>query len=402
LALRNVAISALIVLAREPEALLGPSFQMSYAAVAALIAGNDLWRRYRPEREPEPRGRFQPGFMERAARAMLLAFLGIVATTILASFATAPFSAFHFHRLNPYGLIGNALAIPLVSLVVMPAAVIGTLLLPFGLDSIVWFVMGEGIRGVLFVAEKVAGIEGAAPPVPKAPGYLFGMLVVALLVLVIFRSPLRFLSIPLVTLWAILLRATPLPDLMIAPDGRMALFREANGQYTLLSPASASSFTLQQWLPALGDARQPSDPTLKQGTRCDKAGCTGTLADGRRIALSLTAEAARLDCQRAQVVITPARVDSPFCGPGRLLFAQDSLARYGAQRITLAQGRMAHRETSLNPSAIRPWRRTPPAAIEEGDANTTTTAEQSRPAPLPRSRTPDRTDPEDDPALAPQ
>ncbi|MCU0820028.1 MAG: ComEC family competence protein [Beijerinckiaceae bacterium] len=403
LALRNVAISALIVLAREPEALLGPSFQMSYAAVAALIAGNDLWRRYRPESEPQLRGRFQPGFMERAVRAMLLAFLGIVATTILASFATAPFSAFHFHRLNPYGLIGNALAIPLVSLVVMPTAVIGTLLLPFGLDGIVWFVMGEGIRGVLFVAEKVAGIEGAAPPVPKAPGYLFGMLVIALLVLVIFRSPLRFLSIPLVILWAILLRATPLPDLMISPDGRMALFREADGRYTLLSPASPSSFTLQQWLPALGDARQPSDPTLKQGTRCDKMGCTGTLADGRRIALSLTSEAARLDCQRAQIIITPANADQAFCGPGRLLLAQASLARYGAQRITLDDGRVAHRETSLNPNAIRPWRKTPPAAKEDSEAESTaTTAEQSRPAPLPRSRNPERADPEDDPALAPQ
>ncbi len=402
LALRNVAISALIVLAREPEALLGPSFQMSYAAVAALIAGNDLWRRYRPEPEPEPRGRFQPGILERALRAMLFAFLGIVATTILASLATAPFSAWHFHRLNPYGLIGNALAIPLVSLVVMPAAVIGTLLLPFGLDGLVWFVMGEGIRGVLFVADKVAGIEGAAPPVPKAPGYLFGLLVTALMVLVIFRSPLRFLAVPLVILWAILLRATPLPDLMIAPDGRMALFREANGRYTLLSPASPSSFTLQQWLPALGDARQPSDPTLRQGTRCDKLGCTGTLSDGRRIALSLTPEAARLDCQRAQVVITPARADQAFCGPGRLLLAQDSFARYGAQRITLKEGLIASRDSSLDPQAIRPWRRKPPPTAEEAETTPTAAVEQPQPVPLPRNRAPERADPEEDPAFSPQ
>ncbi len=401
LALRNVAISALIVLAREPEALLGPSFQMSYAAVAALIAGNDLWRRYRPQPEPEPRGRFQPGMLERAWRAMLFAFLGIVATTILASISTAPFSAWHFHRLNPYGLIGNALAIPLVSLVVMPAAVIGTLLLPFGLDGIVWYVMGEGIRGVLFVAEKVAGIEGAAPPVPKAPGYLFGLLVAALLVLVIFRSPLRFFSVPLVILWAVLLRATPLPDLMIAPDGRMALFREPNGRYTLLAPARPSSFTLQQWLPALGDARETADPTLKQGTRCDRLGCSGTLADGRRIALSLTPEAARLDCQRAQVIITPAQVDTGFCGPGRLLIAQESLARYGAQRITLRDGRIATRDTSLDPQAMRPWRKKPPPPQDEAETSTADT-EASRPASFPRSRTPERADPEDDPAFTPQ
>lgn len=400
LALRNVALSALIVLAREPEALLGPSFQMSYAAVAALIAGNDLWRRYRPQPEPEPRGRFRPGLLERALRAMLLAFLGIVATTVLASLATAPFSAWHFHRLNPYGLIGNALAIPLVSLVVMPAAVIGTMLLPFGFDAMVWAVMGEGIRGVLFVAEKVAAIEGAAPPVARAPTDLFAILVVALLVLVIFRSPLRFLAAPLVILWAILLRTTPLPDLMLAPDGRMALFRAEDGRYALLSPASPSNFTLQQWLPALGDARQPADPTLKQATRCDKLGCTGTLADGKRIALSLTPEAVRLDCQRAHLVITPARVDPVLCGPNRLLIAWDDFERFGAQRITLADGRIAARETSLDPRAVRPWRKAPPTESPEAETAAST---HEPPAPsLPRSRSTDRPVPEEDPALSPQ
>lgn len=403
LALRNVALSALIVLAREPEALLGPSFQMSYAAVAALIAGNDLWRRYRPEPEPQAPARFAPGLPERAARAMLLAFLGIIATTILASLATAPFSAWHFHRLNPYGLIGNALAIPLVSLVVMPAAVIGTLLLPFGLDQGVWLLMGEGIRGVLFVAEKVAGIEGAAPPVPKAPGYLFGLLVVALLVLVIFRSPLRFFSVPLVILWALMLRATPLPDLMIAPDGRMALFRATGGSYVLLSPASASNFTLQQWLPALGDARQPADPTLRKGASCDKSGCTGTLPDGRRIALALTTEAARLDCQRAEIVITPARLDATACSKGRLLLAQEDFARFGAQRITLAEGRIATRATSLDPNAIRPWRKISAPLAPEAEPQPLVSNAQTDTAPhLPRSRTPDRPEPEEDPALAPQ
>src|SRR5215204_6250674 len=45
LSMRNLAISALIVLAREPESLLGPSFQMSYGAVAALIMLAGIVRR---------------------------------------------------------------------------------------------------------------------------------------------------------------------------------------------------------------------------------------------------------------------------------------------------------------------------------------------------------------------
>ncbi|MBN8534868.1 MAG: ComEC/Rec2 family competence protein [Rhizobiales bacterium] len=362
LAMRNVAISALIVLAREPESLLGPSFQMSYAAVAALIAGNALWRRYRPEREATegPHGIIQSGFLARAVPVLLLAFGGILATTILASLATAPFSAYHFHRLNPYGLIGNALAIPLVSLVVMPCAVIGTLLVPFGLDGPVWAIMGEGMRGVLFVAAKVASLEGAAPPVARMPAYLFGMLVIALIMLVMLSSALRFLSIPILILWAILVRTAPLPDLMIAPDGRMALFRAESGRYALLSPGTPSSFTLQQWLPSIGDPRLPADPSLKQGTRCDRSGCTGRTASGQRISLSLNPESVRQDCQRSGLIITPWRFPTEACSASATLVAEDTHRRYGAQRIMLDGSRIAARETSLDPNRPRPWRRVQP------------------------------------------
>ncbi|MGL5447744.1 MAG: ComEC/Rec2 family competence protein [Rhabdaerophilum sp.] len=402
LAMRNVAISALIVLAREPESLLGPSFQMSFAAVAALIAGNELWRRYRPEREPEEvqRGFVKPGFLARSMHIMLLAFGGILATTILASLATAPFSAYHFHRLNPYGLIGNALAIPLVSLVVMPCAVIGTLLVPFGLDGLVWAVMGEGMRGVLFVANKVASLEGAAPPVPRAPAYLFGLLVIALIVLVVFRSAIRFASIPILILWAVLLRATPLPDLMIAPDGRMALFKSEDGRYTLLSPGTPSNFTLQQWLPALGDARSPADPTLRQGTQCDKQGCTGRTAKGQRLALSLTPEAVRLDCQRASLIITPWRFTSEACAINTTLIAEDTHRRYGAQRIMLDGARITARETSLDPAKPRPWRRTlPPEPAVADQAASSLEATTSDPASRKRADAPSLLD--DEPGLLP-
>lgn len=401
LAMRNVAISALIVLAREPESLLGPSFQMSYAAVAALIAGNALWRRYRPEREPmEGQGRFmQAGILARAIRVLLLAFGGILATTILASLATAPFSAYHFHRLNPYGLIGNALAIPLVSLVVMPCAVIGTLLVPFGLDGPIWAVMGEGMRGVLFVAARVASLDGAAPPVPRMPAYLFGLLVIALIVLVMLSSALRFLSIPILVLWVMLVRAAPLPDLMIAPDGRMALFRAESGRYALLSPGTPSSFTLQQWLPSIGDPRLPADPSLKKETQCDRFGCTGRTASGQRISLSLVPESVRQDCQRAGLIITPWRFPSEACSVNTTLIAEDTHRRYGAQRIMLEGARIIARETSLDPIHPRPWRRTPPSEPAASDAATSVTNPQISTGTSRRSEVPGL--PEEEPGLLP-
>jgi competence protein ComEC len=405
LAMRNVAISALIVLAREPESLLGPSFQMSYAAVMALIAGAEIWRRFRPAEALEgggPRPATQTSLIQtwpmRAARHLGMAFLGILATTILASLATAPFSAFHFHRLNPYGLIGNALAIPLVSLVVMPCAVIGTLLVPFSLDHLVWVVMGEATRAVLWVAAWVGSFEGAAPPVPRSPPWLFFMLVVALLVAVLMQTALRWLALIPLLAWLVLLRTAPAPDLAIAPDGRMALIRTEAG-YRLLSPASPSNFTLAQWLPALGDARRPTDPTLRAGIRCDRAGCTGRLADGRVVALVLTLEAARRDCTRADLVITPLAIPAETCGLKPLIDRGVNQSRgaifahwpFHEARPTL--------EGSLTPGAARPWRRPNPLGVEPSTA-----VEPAADRPMPGASSARGTPalPDDDPAIDPQ
>ena len=153
LSIRNLAIAALIVLAREPEALLGPSFQMSFGAVAALMAFVPLMQRRRARRAaPQP-------LLERGLRWAGRAMLGLVTTTLVASIATAPFAAYHFQTLNPYGLIGNALALPLVSLVVMPSAVLGVLAYPFGLDRPVWQVMGAAVAQVLDVSAWVGGFR---------------------------------------------------------------------------------------------------------------------------------------------------------------------------------------------------------------------------------------------------
>ena len=137
LSLRNLAIAALLVLAREPETLLGPSFQMSFGAVAALVAIAPLLTRARssiPSRGP----------ISRAVAWARRALIGLAATTFVAGLATAPFSTYHFQKANPLGLLGNALALPLVGVVVMPSALLGVLAYPFGLDRPVWG--GDGHR----------------------------------------------------------------------------------------------------------------------------------------------------------------------------------------------------------------------------------------------------------------
>jgi competence protein ComEC len=92
--------------------------------------------------------------------------VGLLGSTLIASFATAPFGAYHFHTLNPFGLLGNALALPLVSMVVMPCAVLGVVAFPFGLDRA--DLGGDGPRGRrrAHSLRWVSGFSGSSVLVP--------------------------------------------------------------------------------------------------------------------------------------------------------------------------------------------------------------------------------------------
>ena len=170
ISMRNLAIAALLVLSLDPNALLGPSFQMSFVAVAAMIAAferragapaaNDIWGMSLPRQDPAKDLRADP-----FGRAMLLA-IAMGVTTLVASIATDPYALYHFHRITPYGLLGNMLVLPLIEIVVMPAAVLGVIAAPFGLDGPVWSLMGQGIAFMMSVAQWVANLSGSVLLLP--------------------------------------------------------------------------------------------------------------------------------------------------------------------------------------------------------------------------------------------
>ena len=93
LTLRNVALAACVILALFPESLLDVSFQMSFAAVTALVA---VYERTSKRDKPAAGNHT---FWSRAARKAVWYVGGIVLTTLVARIAVAPFAAFHFHKL---------------------------------------------------------------------------------------------------------------------------------------------------------------------------------------------------------------------------------------------------------------------------------------------------------------
>ena len=346
LSLRNLALAALIALAREPEALLGPSFQMSFGAVAALIAAARLI--------PSGGRLAEAGWGGWLAGALVLPVVGTLATTVVATLATGPFSTFHFQTINPLGVLGNALTLPLVSLVVMPAAVVGMLAYPFGLDGPVWQLMGLAVAGMLWISRWIAGLDHATMVVPASGLGTLGFLAAALLMLTLPATGLRWLGLVPAGL-GLAFAAVPIrPDLYVDREGGGAALRDASGRLAVLGRPPA--FVLEQWLKADGDGRARTAPTLTAGPRCDRVGC---VAEGGGVVVALVKDrrAFAEDCGRATVVVSRLAAP-PGCG-ARLVVDRAYLARHGATAVRFAPEGLAV-TTAHVPGDPRPWIRRAP------------------------------------------
>ncbi|MET3892382.1 ComEC/Rec2-related protein [Bosea sp. OAE506] len=345
LSMRNLALAAMIVLLREPEALLGPSFQMSFGAVAALIAFAERW---------EERGRLQPPpALPWPLRPLWIAASGIIVTTLLATAATAPFGAYHFQTFNPFGLLGNALALPFVSLFVMPAAVFGVLAYPFGLDAPAWWLMGMASEVVLKLAHWVATIDHSTLVLAAFGPAALGCFAAALLWATLWTTKLRLLAIlPLVTGVAVAAKPDK-PAILIERDGSGIAVRGRDG--LLVIAGKPSRFVMQQWLTADGDGRQPDDPSLRKGAACDARGCVMTTKEGHSIAYAQDRLAIIEDCRRADVVVTPI----PWTATCRArLIDRMALLRDGA--TALVKTRSGWQNLAAQDTGERPWSRRRP------------------------------------------
>lgn len=370
LSMRNLAIAAIVILAREPETILGPSFQMSFAAVAGLIAAF--------ERGPgavanTPAPSRRAGLWGHRVR---LALFATVVSSLVASAATDPFATFHFHRVTPYGLIGNALTLPLVEFVVMPAALVGVAAAPFGLDAPVWTVMGWGVSGMMAVARFVADLDASILHLPAFGAGALALMALGVVWTCLWISPLRWGGAALFAAGLAFAARAPQPDIVVDPQARAMAVRGFDGRLQIVG-AKANGFGASQWLLADADGR---DPRAASGAaRCDRQGCVAELPDGRAVALVFDRAALAEDCARAAVVVTRWRTQGLCAGPS-LVIDGDRLEASGAVAARV-EGAAFVLKTDRPPGYDRPWA---PA--------------KSRPAPPPPPR-PESPRDEADPAL---
>ncbi|HEU0071604.1 MAG TPA: ComEC/Rec2 family competence protein [Alphaproteobacteria bacterium] len=342
ISLRLVMAAGLALLLFMPESLLGASFQMSFAAVIALIAA------YESSRSWTRRQRAEGGKLRRVA----LYAGGLVATSLIAGLATAPFAAFHFNRLAVYQLAANLVAVPITAVWITPWSLLAYLLMPFGWESVALVPMSWGVEAIIAVAREVASWPDAVIALPSLPQAGLALVTLGGLWLCLWRARWRYAGLPAIAAGlATMLSFTP-PDVIVAPETGLFAARGANGdlQFAATSP-SGQAFLRDVWRRrSVGLLETSAEvPSL----RCDALGCLYRAA-GRSVALLRDEAALAEDCAAADVVVSWGALWPARCKGPRLLLDRRALAAGGTHAIWLEP----HGITIANVRAERgerPW-----------------------------------------------
>lgn len=350
ISMRNLAIAAFVVVGLAPESVMEPGFQMSFGAVVALIAVWEYWRDRQVARLADRD--VLPG--SRILRAGWRAVFAVALTTIVAGLATGVFAAYHFERVASYSLIGNLLAAPLVSLVIMPFGLLALVAMPLGLEALPLAVMGRGIDALLAVAAWVESLPGAEMRAPDIAALSLILITAGMLWLCLWRLRWRLLGVPVIVLG---LASIPFlvdpPDILVAPDGEAVAVRDPGGVLRV-SGARTGSYVVDQIFDEEGDP--PNDAaTLRGATRCDPQAC---LLDAREgIVVSHVADplAFAEDCRKANVIVTSLEAPEDCSAP--LVIDARQLERTGAEavRIDLKDATPSFRLTTDRSATPRPW-----------------------------------------------
>ncbi len=355
ISMRLIAWAALVVLVLRPESLVGASFQMSFAAVVALVAVYEEVTRTVPARGLLHRWRGLGDHRRSSPRRLRFYIAGVVLTTVIASLATAPFVVYHFNRFAAYGLAANMVAVPLTALWIMPWGLAAFLLMPFGLEAAALAPMGLGIGAVIWVAEAVSSWPGAVVRVPAMP--VWGITLVALggLWLCLWRQRWRFLGLAAIAAGLASVALSRPPDILVDGDAKLMAVRGEDGALALSSKRRAR-FRGEVWLRRAG--QEEAAPWPREGVSadgrlaCDALGCIYR-AHGQTVALVSDERALAEDCGIADLVVSLVPVRQTCPAPKGVVDRFD-LWRHGGHAIWLsAEG--VRVETVRAWQGNRPW-----------------------------------------------
>ncbi len=346
ISMRLVAWAAIVILIFRPESLLGASFQLSFAAVVALVAVYEAMRGVRGANRQPLTWR----------KRMLLYVGGVALTTLVAGAATAPFVVYHFNRFSDYWLVTNMVAVPATALWIMPWAVVAFLLMPFGLEGLALAPIAWGVDVVIWIATTVSTWPGAVSLLPPMP--VWGLILVAAggTWLCLWHERWRLWGLAAISVGALTTFAVDPPDVLVDGRGKLLAVKSDDGKLTV-SSLRAAPFSRNVWLRRIGQDEKTLPwprygPSPDGRLNCDLLGCIYH-ADDVIVALVRRPEALLEDCQIADVIVSTVPVGGGCPTPHTIIDRFD-LWRNGTHALWLEDGRV--RVESVNGMrGERPW-----------------------------------------------
>ncbi len=349
--LRIVAAGGFLILLFRPEALVSASFQLSFAAVTAIVALHELpWLREHLMKREEPWW-----------AVLLRSMAGLLLTGLVVEAALAPIGLYYFNRMGIYGAFANIVAIPLTTFVIMPLEALAILLDPLGIAAPFWLLLKWGLTGLIRLAELVAAVPGGVALAPPMPRGAFGLMIIGSLWLALWRGQVRLAGLGLAiagVLWAM---ATPAPDIFVTGDGRHVGIRATDGRVYLLRPRTGGYIRDLMSSTSASTGALPLDDS--GFSRCGKDACVADIwSEGRRLRLLATRSPVLIDrrrfepaCAAADIVVSDRRLPY-WCAPRWLKIDRTLLQRTGGLAIDAETGRVA---SVAQASGHHPWSMVP-------------------------------------------
>ena len=315
--MRSVALSATALLLLRPESLLDPGFQMSFAATIALISGFAALD-----------GAMLRGRLPR----WLMPVFTLVLSSALAGLATAPFGAAHFGRISDFGFVANLLTVPVMGAIVMPAGAFAALLAPFGLADLPLWIMGLGCRWILYIADLVAGWEGAVTAVPMPAPWVLPLLALGGCWIAICRNHARLLGGVPIILALLTWDQVARPEVLVAPEAALIGLMGPEGR--ALSAPRGAGFAATSWLENDGDLADQEQAAARPGFAGQKEARSFRIGDWTAVLLRGKRAEERLSaaCAANDLVIIAARLSAT--PPGCRVIDQTFLESSGALAMT--------------------------------------------------------------------
>lgn len=234
--LRSLGVAAMVMLSLNPEYVMHPSFQLSFAAVLALIGGYEFYIR----------NKWILGESSGLIRNIKMGIFSNIYSSLLASLATTPIVIYHFYTVSNYTVLANLLVVPLISFIIMPIGIVAMLLMYIGLDYYFLLLMGKIISFIIKIAAWVTALPGSIWHFGHISAESLCVYMLGLFWVMLWNTKFRLYGLIIIAASGIMMFTTPKPDVMFDDKMQILGVKNKEGKLEIFAP-KISNFTKTYW-----------------------------------------------------------------------------------------------------------------------------------------------------------